>query len=516
MISLFKVFMSSDISTSISKTLTSGMITQGEKVELFEKQLSTWFNYPHILTLNSATSGLTLALRLLNLQKDDEILTSPLTCTATNWSILANNLKIKWVDVDYNTCNINLDDLKSKITEKTKAVMFVHWGGTPVDLDKIDEIKLYTKEKYGHDLHIIEDCAHAFGSEYKNKKIGTHGNICVFSLQAIKHLTTGDGGLIFLPNKELYDRAKLLRWYGISREQRSGNGDFRLENDVKEWGYKFHMNDINATIGITNLPYIENNLEIIRKNVLFYEKELKDIKGITLLQNVFNSLSSYWIYTIKIINKKEFIEFMKLKNIMVSQVHNRNDIHSCVKEFEDKLPILDKLEKEIICIPCGWWLSEEEKKYIVNCIKEWCYKDHYNFRQIEKSDYYKGFLDVLEQLNNYKENIDYKTFCDKLEKIKENGGYIFVIEYENKIVGTEKLLIQEKIYQSVAHLEDGVIDIKHRKKGLITKLQKIVVDFAKTKNCYKIILQAKDHMKNIHESCGITKNGESNYVLRLK
>jgi dTDP-4-amino-4,6-dideoxygalactose transaminase len=254
-LSLFKVFMSPGISKPLIDTLQSGFISQGKKVEEFESKLKEWFNYPYILTLNSATSGLILAIKVLNLVEGDEILSSPLTCFATNVSILANGLNIKWVDVDPETCNINLDDLKNKITAKTKAILLVHWGGYPVDLDKIKEIQKYTVDKFGFKIHVIEDCAHAFGAEYKNQKIGTHGNICVFSLQAIKHLTTGDGGLIFLPNKELYDRVKLLRWYGIDREYKN-NKDYRLENDISEWGYKYHMNDINATIGIENLKYI--------------------------------------------------------------------------------------------------------------------------------------------------------------------------------------------------------------------------------------------------------------------
>ena len=370
MLSLFKVFMSIDAEKNVSSVLSSGMITQSKKVDEFEAELVKFFDYPYILTLNSATSGLTLALRMLNLQYGDEVLSTALTCTATNWPILANGLKIKWVDVDPDTCNINLQDLKSKITPKTKAIIFVHWGGSPVDLDRVKEIQDYTEKEFGFKIPVIEDCAHAFGAEFKNKKIGTHGNICVFSLQAIKHLTTGDGGLIFLPDKQSYERAKLLRWFGIDREQRSGGKDFRMENDIKEWGYKFHMNDINATIGLSNLPYINNNLEYIRDNAIFYDRELDNIKGLEIVSQVVGSRSAYWLYTIKIINKEKFIDFMKERNVMVSQVHNRNDTHSCVNEYREELPILDKLEKEIVCIPVGWWITEENREYIVKCIKE--------------------------------------------------------------------------------------------------------------------------------------------------
>lgn len=374
-LSLFKVFMSPSASNEVAKTLNSGMITQSSKVEEYEASVKKWFNYPFILSLNSATSGLTMAVRMMNLSPGDEVLSTPLTCTAANWSILANNGHIKWVDVDPNTCNMDLNDLKLKITKKTKAVMFVHWGGSPVNLDKITEIQQYTEDKFGFRLQVIEDCAHAFGAEYKGKKIGTHGNTCVFSTQAIKHLTTGDGGLIFLPDKESYERAKLMRWYGISREQRSSGKDFRLEKDVKEWGYKAHMNDINATIGISNLPYIKHNLQRIRENADFYKQNLSKIKEVTLMKQEEGATSAYWIYTIKIPDKPLFITFMKNKGIMTSQVHNRNDDHSCVKEYKCVLPVLDELEKEIVCIPCGWWISNDDRQRIVDCIKEFVKKD---------------------------------------------------------------------------------------------------------------------------------------------
>ena len=266
MISLFKVFMSEDVKEPLVSTLFSGSITQGRQVEEFEAKLSETFSYPYIVTLNSATSGLTMAIRMIKdefeesgikISSADEVLSTPLTCMATNIPILANGMRIKWVDVDKTSGLIDLVDLENKITEKTKIIMFVHWGGYPVDIDRVNEILDRKEKEIGFRPRIIEDCAHAFLSEYKNKKIGTHGNYAVFSLQAIKHLTTGDGGLLFCPTKKDYDMAKLLRWYGIDRNKRNYQGkDFRLEADVSDWGYKFHMNDINATIGLYNLPHI--------------------------------------------------------------------------------------------------------------------------------------------------------------------------------------------------------------------------------------------------------------------
>ncbi len=382
MIPLFKVFMSDDVIKPINDVLMSGQLTQGKQVEKFEEELKNYIGNPYILTLNSATAGLTLALRLLKKEgalsdwpgfneSEDVVLTPALTCFATTAAILSNSAKIKWLDVDLETCNISLEDVKKKLNEKTKVIYLVHWGGNPVDLDELDKICEQHKETYGFKPVVVEDCAHSFGAEYNDKKIGNSKNICVFSLQAIKHLTTGDGGIITLPSEELYERCKLLRWYGIDREKRNYKGtDFRLENDILEYGYKFHMNDINATLGLYNLPHMDELLEKNRRNAKMLNEGLKNIYGIQLLTNNPKCNSAYWLYSIRVMNgkKQEFMEKMKEANIMTSQVHNRNDINSCVKDFEETLPNLDMLEKELVCIPVGWWLTKENIIYIINSL----------------------------------------------------------------------------------------------------------------------------------------------------
>ena len=143
------------------------------------------------------------------IEDGDEVLATPLTCTASNWPIVANGLKIKWVDIDPTTLNMCLKDLEKKMTTKTKAIMGVHWGGYPLDLDKIRDIRAKFRGKNGWAPALIEDGAHAFGSKYKGKYLGNHGNFVMNSLQAIKHITSVDGGLLYCPHEELYERAKL-------------------------------------------------------------------------------------------------------------------------------------------------------------------------------------------------------------------------------------------------------------------------------------------------------------------
>ncbi len=388
-IQLFKVFMSNDAINRTQKVLGSGYIGQGPVVEEFEKQLCDFFGNAHVVTTNSATSSEHLVFHMLKrpqkrklineapsisnhdwpgINEHDHILTTALTCTATNWPILANNISLKWVDADPNTCNMDLDDLERKITEKTKAIVVVHWGGYPLDLDRLAKIQESAFNKYGFMPIIIEDSAHAFGSMYKGKPIGSHGNICTFSFQAIKHLTAGDGGCITFPNEDLVHRAKLLRWFGIDRND--NRKDFRCEADVAEYGFKMHMNDINAAIGLGNLPDVKSLvLKNHKANGQYYNEALKDVNGVKLLENNPDRESAYWLYTLKVERHADFVKKMYDANIMVSRVHERNDIHTCVHEYKSHLPNLDNLVQEMICIPVGWWVTPEEREYIVQTIK---------------------------------------------------------------------------------------------------------------------------------------------------
>ena len=373
MIPLFKVFCADDVCDRLKVVFDSGYIGQGEKAEEFETALRERFQSDYVATLNSGTSALHLALHLTKtkheLKPEHEVLTTALTCTATNWPILANGLRLKWADIDPYTLNIDIDDVARKLTPNVRAVMVVHWGGYPVDIYRLRKVVSEAEMMYGHPIPVIEDCAHAFGSRYRRVPIGGHGNYCTFSFQAIKHLTCGDGGALVVPSAEQYQRAKLLRWYGIDRE--CNQKDFRCEANIDEWGFKFHMNDINATIGLANLPHVDELVLAKQKaNAAFYNENLNDVDGVELLWNEKEFESSYWVYTMRVQRRSDFYRAMKKAGIMVSQVHERNDKHSCVKEFKTQLPTLDKVMPEIACIPVGWWVTEEERQHIVDSIKK--------------------------------------------------------------------------------------------------------------------------------------------------
>jgi len=368
-IELFKVFMSPNATRTVGEVLNSGFIGQGQKVEDFEAILRTHFNNPFVNTVNSATSGLELAVHLCKAQigPGDEVLTTPLTCTATNWAILNRNVRLKWVDIDPNNGNLDLADLARKLSPRTKAIMVVHWGGYAVDLIALKEIQDICAQMYGFRPPVIEDCAHAWGASFNGQLIGNHGNLSVFSFQAIKHLTTADGGILISPDADTHARAKLLRWYGLDR---TSSADFRCEQNIAENGFKYHMNDVAAAIGIANYPHAAANVKKHMDNGHYYNEALANIPGVRLLENKPDRNSSYWVYTMRVDNRAAFIRKMKEKNVTVSQVHDRNDKHQCVNDFRCGLPNLDQFCKEMICIPCGWWVGQEDREYIVRQIKE--------------------------------------------------------------------------------------------------------------------------------------------------
>jgi len=383
-IPLFKVWMNSSAKDEVAKVLDSGYIGQGTKVDEFEEKLKSYLEVDHLVTLNSGTSGLHLALHMLKtpytladgysikewpgLTSDDEVLTTSLTCTATNFPILANGLKIKWVDIDPTTLNMDLDDLERKLTSKTKVIIAMHWGGYPLDMDRLKNIKQDYLDKYGYAPVIIQDCAHAMGSLYRNKSLAHYGDMSMYSLQAIKHVTSIDGGVLAIP--ALYNkRARLLRWYGIDRDEK-GRTDFRCEADIPEWGFKFHMNDVCATVGMANLGDVNEIVTRHKNNAKYYDEQLTNVSGLTTLTRHPERSSSFWIYSMLVENRSGFYRWMKECNITVSQVHERNDKHTGLQEFKTPLPVLDSIIGNVVSIPVGWWVTEEQRQYIVDCIQK--------------------------------------------------------------------------------------------------------------------------------------------------
>jgi len=356
--------MSDRIDKPLLETVKSGWVGQCSQVDKWEKVLAKKLNNPRVLTLSAGTHGLHLALRLASVRRGDECITTSLTCFATTVPILMQGADPVWADIQADSLNIDPNSIHQRITKYTRAIIVMHWGGYPADLEEIYNMA----SEYG--LFVIEDAAHAYGSTYKDSKIGDckYSDYCMISTQAIKTLNTGvDGGILCLKSNDDYKQGKLLRWYGIDREQ--PRCDFRCESDIKSWGYKYAPNDIAATIGLVNIKEVDKNIKIARDNASYYRKQLKDFDGITLLQNATDRESSYWLFTILVENRNEFFRMMGEKGIAVSRVHERNDKHTCMKQFKRELPVLDSVIDKMVAVPVGWWVTRENREYISSVIK---------------------------------------------------------------------------------------------------------------------------------------------------
>ncbi|MCV9885433.1 DegT/DnrJ/EryC1/StrS family aminotransferase [Metabacillus halosaccharovorans] len=359
MIPLVKPFLppKENLIPRIEDILYSGYISEGEAVYEFEDKFSKLIGNPYCISVNSGTAALHIALLLIGAGTGDEVISTALTAEPTNTTIALTGAKILFADVDINTGLIDPKSIKNLITERTKAIMVVHYAGMVCDMDEINKIS----KKYN--IPVIEDAAHALMSKYKGKYIGNNSAYTCFSFQAIKHMTTVDGGFLCLKNRDEYIRAKKLRWFGLDKKTA------RLKNNIKEAGYKYHMNNVNATIGLVQMEHLNNNVLKYISNGQFYDDSLKNASGVTLIPYYNNTEPSYWLYTLKVERRADFIANLQNNGITASPLHLRNDKHALFAS-KCKLINLDIFYEEFVHIPCGWWVSNEDRHKIVEVIKK--------------------------------------------------------------------------------------------------------------------------------------------------
>lgn len=364
MIPLFKVAVSSDAGRFMTETLHSGFIGEGPLVKQFEGLLAGTFKTPHVLALNSATSGLELAADMLMGERSygySKLHTTALTCVATNWPFVRRDFRMDWIDVDPDTLNMDLDCLRSRVDEYSAGVVLTHWAGRSHDMEAVESLQQDFLGQFGRPLPIIEDCAHAFGGSYKGKALGTFGDFGVYSFQAVKPLTTCDGGCIISRLVEDHEILKKARWYGIDRDNRDA--------DIENPGYKYHMNDLSASLGLANYEYACSNVDKAKSNAEFYDKELIDIPDVRLLARPGSDVvHPYYLYTMLVERRSDFVRAMKDRGVETGLVHPRNDVHSCVQLDRCDLPNLDRISDKVVNIPVGWWVSESDRSYIRDAI----------------------------------------------------------------------------------------------------------------------------------------------------
>lgn len=362
MLDLFYPYVPREAIDEVSDVLRSRFIGQGPKVELFEKEFSKKFSVQHAVSLNSGTSALETAYDLIGLKEGDEVISTPLTCTATNLPLLRRGVKIVWADIDENTLCIDPYSAWGKITEKTKAIVQVHLGGIPALVSEFTDLEL-TNKQTGRLIPVVSDAAQALG-------VFTGDYTCC-SFQAIKHITTIDGGMIVVNSEKEFKEAKLLRWFGIDREKKILNNwqaytKRAMTFDIELPGCKRHMNDVSAVMGIVGLQHYDEVIEHRKTIFDIYKHELHLIDGIKLVDGPGNT---YWLATVLVERRDEFAKMLFEADVDTNLVQVRNDVYKVFGGKRADLPVMNRLEEKYISIPLTMNTTEDDAMYICKKIK---------------------------------------------------------------------------------------------------------------------------------------------------
>ena len=349
---------------SVMETLDSRWIGQGPKVKLFEENFSKKFgsNSPAI-AVGSGTDALHLSYMLAGLKPGDEVIAPVFTCTATNIPFLYMGVKIKFADIDIDTMNIDTNHVRQLMSHKVKAIVCVHYGGLPCEMDELKNIA----EEWS--IPIIEDAAHAVGAKYKGVDIGSISDFTMFSFQAIKHITTGDGGMVIIKDKELVDKAERIRWFGIDRKAKQAG---IWENDISEIGYKYQMTDIAAAMGIVSLNEFDNQSKLRKTLFKTYLEELANCERLRVVGSGFKDREhAAWLFTVIVEDRYKLQEKLRDNKIESNQVHFRNDRYSIFKEFTEgkKFPNMDKVEDDYLVLPLHTKMTVRDVKRVCSVIQ---------------------------------------------------------------------------------------------------------------------------------------------------
>lgn len=346
----------------VNKTLYSGYLAEGKMAEKFRSKISNFIGNENCVLTNSCTTAITIAMKIAGVGPGTEVITTPLTCIAGNQPILMLGAIPVWADVSRETGMPTRKTIEPLITKNTKAIYILHKEGSPAEVEEIYKLK----KKYKN-IKIIEDAAHALGAKRGDRKIGSFGDFVCFSFQAIKHITTGDGGAIFCGNKKDFKIAKKLKWFGVDRDDRISRDVWR--QDIKDWGFKGNINDIASSIGLSQIKHIDWILERCYQNGKRYDKKFKKVKGIKTLLRKESDYQTFWGYTILVENRKKVSDFLTKNGIQNGQIHVRNDRYSMFKKRTNS-PNVDWFDQRELAIPTGWWVNRETQDFIIEKVKE--------------------------------------------------------------------------------------------------------------------------------------------------
>ncbi|OQA16766.1 MAG: UDP-4-amino-4-deoxy-L-arabinose--oxoglutarate aminotransferase [bacterium ADurb.Bin363] len=359
---------------AVVKVLRGEYLTTGPKIKEFEEELANYTGAKYAVAISNGTAALHAACFAAGIKEGDEVITTPVTFAASANCVLYMGAKPVFADIDPKTYNINPEDIKAKITDKTKAIIPVHFTGQPCDMDKIFEI---AKE---NNLTVIEDGAHALGAEYKGRRVGSMGDMTTFSFHPVKHITTGEGGAITTNSESIYKKLLLFRTHGITRESKD------LLNNEGPWyyeqhylGFNYRITDIQAALGLSQLGKLDRFLKLRREYVRQYNEAFRELGEVITPFQIDAANSSWHLYIIKLklenlnCDRKQIFEELQSKNIGVNVHYIPVYYHPYYRQLGYKkglCPCAEELYERMITLPLFPKMEKEDVQYVILNVKE--------------------------------------------------------------------------------------------------------------------------------------------------
>ncbi|MCL4465761.1 MAG: DegT/DnrJ/EryC1/StrS family aminotransferase [Chloroflexi bacterium] len=367
MIQLFKPSITEEEIQAVAEVLRSGWLGLGPKTAEFERGFAAAFSAPHAVALNSGTAALHLALKVLGIGPGDEVLVPALTFASTAEVVLYVGATPVFVDVEPVTLNISVVDLERKVTERTRAAIVVHYGGHPCELDEIGELA----RRRG--FAVVEDAAHACGATYRDRPIGSISSLTCFSFHAVKNLTTGEGGMVTTANEEFDKRLRRLRWMGISKDtwgRTEKNEVYAWRYTVEEVGYKCHMSDIAAALGLVQLRRLGDLNAKRRSLVERYKEHFSDLGWLELPTERDHVRSSWHIFRVALEPRDALIGFLKSKGIAPGVHYYPLHYYPCFRQAQVPLPVTESAWKRSISLPLYPDLCENDQDTVIEAVRQ--------------------------------------------------------------------------------------------------------------------------------------------------
>ena len=364
---------------AVVQVLKSDRITQGPIIDKFENTLAKFVGAKYAVCVSSGTAALHAACFAEGIGPGDEVIVPTLTFVASANCVLYCGAKPVLVDVYENTLTINIEEAEKKITKKTKAIIAVDFAGHPADWDKLR--KLAQK----HNLILIDDAAHALGSVYKEKSIGSIAGLTAFSFHPVKTITTGEGGAIATNSEALYGRLKKFRHHGIEKDKKNDKKYGSWYYEINNLGYNYRITDLQAALGLSQLKKIKKNIEVRRFLWNRYKEKLNNLKAIDLPIEKDNAISAWHIYPIRLNNKakksrREVFDFLRKANIGVQVHYIPIHFHSLYKKLfgyaKGDFPVAEKYYESALSLPLYVSLSKQDQDYVIRKLKESLYEEN--------------------------------------------------------------------------------------------------------------------------------------------